>query len=309
MTEDDFLDALLRAPGDVALRLVFADWLEERGDPRGELLRLTHLLTRAEEPPGRTALEQRLRALVEAGVAAVGPFVTNSVRMRFAWVPPGTFRMGSPPNEEGRHDDETPHRVTLTKGFFMGVHEVTQGQWRAVRGKGRRPRNPSRPAEDVSWDLCQELLAELSRREGKRYTLPTEAEWEYACRAGTTTPFHCGETIRPDQADYDTNFKYGAGVTKRNTRQTPMPVGSYPPNAFGLHDMHGNLCEWCQDWYGPYPEEDVTDPAGPPQGERRVHRGGCWGAVPSYCRAAKRGRAEPNLSSQLRGFRAVLRPV
>ena len=171
--------------------------------------------------------------------------------------------MGSPANEPERSDDETQHRVTLTKGFYLGVHQVTQAQWQAVMGN-----NPSHfkgdsnlPVENVSWDDCVAFCEALGKKDGKTYRLPTEAEWEYACRAGTTTPFHFGDTISVNQANYDGNYTYGNGK-KGVYRQKTTPVGSFPANAWGLFDMHGNVWEWCADWYGPYPEEELKDPQG-----------------------------------------------
>src|ERR1051326_8315661 len=133
--EAAFLQAMLADPHDLALRLVFADWLEERGDPRGELLRLTHTLTQAIDVPQRAQLESRMQALVHEGVPPIGPFWTNSVGMLFAWIPPGTFLMGSPPHEKDRFDNEAQHRVILTKGFFLGIHPVTKAQWQAITGQ------------------------------------------------------------------------------------------------------------------------------------------------------------------------------
>ena len=177
--------------------------------------------------------------------------------------------MGSPKEEKERKDDEIQHKVTLTKGFYMGVYTVTQEQWQEVMGN-----NPSHfkgeknlPVEHVSWDDCQEFIKKLREKDKKPYRLPTEAEWEYACRAGTTTPFHFGETISTDQANYNGNFTYGNGK-KGVYREKTTPVGSFPANAWGLHDMHGNVWQWCQDWYGDYPQKDVVDPQGPEKGER-----------------------------------------
>ena len=172
--------------------------------------------------------------------------------------------MGSPEGGRKRKsDNETQHKVTLTKGFYMGVHAVTQEQWQAVMGN-----NPSKfkgeknlPVEQVSWDDCQEFIKKLREKDKKLYRLPTEAEWEYSCRAGTTTPFHFGETISTDQANYNGNFTYGNGK-KGKYREKTTPVGSFPANAWGLHDMHGNVWQWCQDWYGDYPQKDVVDPTG-----------------------------------------------
>jgi formylglycine-generating enzyme required for sulfatase activity len=238
----------------------------------------------------------------------------SGVEMRFAWCPPGTFLMGSPPGEEGREPyqgaDESQHRVTLTKGFWMGVTPVTQAQWQAVMGS-----NPShfkgddRPVEQVSWEDCQEFCQEFCKKfgakVGKRFRLPTEAEWEYACRAGTTTPFSFGETISTDQANYDGNYTYGRGK-KGTYRQQTTSAGSFPKNAWGLFDMHGNVWEWCQDWYGPYPEEDIKDPQGGNNGDARVLRGGSWCNFPAWCRAAARNRIAPANRHFLCGCRVVL---
>jgi formylglycine-generating enzyme required for sulfatase activity len=225
---------------------------------------------------------------------------TNSIGMKFVWIPPGTFMMGSPQEEKERDDHETQHKVTLTKGFYMGVHLVTQEQWQEVMGN-----NPSHfkgeknlPVETVAWNHCQEFIKKLREKDKdkKPYRLPTEAEWEYSCRAGTTTPFHFGDTISTEQANYNGNYVYGNGK-KGICRKKTTPVGTFPANAWGLHDMHGNLMEWCQDWYGDYPKNDVTDPQGPEKGRvidagppRRVLRGGDFANSPVRCRSAWRGR-------------------
>jgi formylglycine-generating enzyme required for sulfatase activity len=223
---------------------------------------------------------------------------TNSIGMEFVWVPPGRFMMGSTKEEVERQPldilgvrlDETLHKVTLTKGFYMGVYTVTQEQWRAVMGnnpsffKGEK----SLPVERVSWDDCQDFIKKLREKDKKPYRLPTEAEWEYACRAGTVTPFSCGETISTDQANYNGNFTYGKGKKGVNRGRT-MPVGSFPPNPWGLYDMHGNVWQWCQDRVGDYPHETVVDPHGPASGETRVMRGGSYSQKPEDCRSAKRG--------------------
>jgi formylglycine-generating enzyme required for sulfatase activity len=218
-----------------------------------------------------------------------GDLFTNSVGMKFAWIPPGTFLMGSPANEEGRDDEEAQHRVTLTKGFFMGIHPVTQEQWQRVLGDTPSlfTGTANLPVESVSWDDCEELCRELREIDGKPYRLPTEAEWEYACRAGTTTAFHFGGTISTDQANYDGNYTYGRGK-KGTYREKTTPVGRFPPNAWGLYDMHGNVWEWCADWYGPYEYEDLRDPQSCNNGDTRVMRGGSWPVEPLCCRAAYR---------------------
>ena len=235
---------------------------------------------------------------------------TNSLDMKFVWISPGNFMMGSPKEEKERVANETQHKVTLTKGFYMGVYTVTQEEWQAVMGKNpsmsKGKRNPkgekNLPVEMVSWNDCQEFIKKLREKDKKLYRLPSEAEWEYACRAGTKTPFHFGETISTDQANYNGNFTYGTGK-KGVDREKTTPVGSFPANAWGLHDMHGNVLQWCQDWYGDYPQKDIVDPQGPENGEVRVLRGGSWYIYPGRCRSACRGRDEPAVRSHIVGFR------
>lgn len=232
---------------------------------------------------------------------------TNSIGMKFVWIPPGSFVMGSPKEEKERRDDETQHKVTLTKGFYMGVYTVTQEQWKEVMGN-----NPSffkgeknLPVDSVTWEDCQEFIRKLrvNDKEKKAYRLPTEAEWEYACRAGTTTPFHTGETISTDQANYNGNLVYGSGK-KGVYKQKTTPVGSFPANAWGLHDMHGNVPQWCQDWYGEYPKDDAVDPQGPEKGFHRVLRGGLWGGNPGASRSTHRVGFVPGLRGNFYfGFR------
>ena len=222
---------------------------------------------------------------------------TNSLGMKFVWIPPGKFVMGSPKEEEGRQKDETHHKVTLTKGFYMGVYTVTQEQWQEVMGNnpGHFKGEKNLPVERVSWDNCQQFIKKLREKDkdNKAYRLPTEAEWEYACRARTTTPFHFGETISTDQANYNGNFVYGNGKKGVFREKKTTPVGTFPANPWGLHDMHGNVMQWCQDCYGDYPQNDVTDPQGPESGEHRVLRGGPWHAGPDDCRSARRTREVP----------------
>jgi formylglycine-generating enzyme required for sulfatase activity len=157
------------------------------------------------------------------------------------------------------------------------------------------------PVETVSWDDCQEFIKKLREKHNKPYRLPTEAEWEFCCRAGTTTPFVFGETIFTDQANYNGDI-YGTGKKGINRDKT-TPVDSFPANAWGLHDMPGNIWQWCQDWLGAYPQKDVIDPTGPEKGTRRVMRGGSWGGPPRVCRSACRNSSEPGGSSTSIGLR------
>jgi uncharacterized protein (TIGR03067 family) len=229
---------------------------------------------------------------------------TNSIGMKFMWIAPGTLAMGSTEKEEGRNKDEVQHKVTLTKGFFLGMHTVTQEQWQAIMGS-----NPSHfkgdknlPVENVSWDDCQEFCKKLQAKDKKAYRLPTEAEWEYACRAGTTTPFAYGETISTDQANYNGDEVYGKGKKGVYRAQTTV-VGSFPPNAWGLFDMHGNVWQWCQDKYGEYAAKDATDPPGATSGDARVVRGGARYNHPASLRCAARHYFLPSYRSSYIGVR------
>jgi formylglycine-generating enzyme required for sulfatase activity len=215
-------------------------------------------------------------------------------KLVLAPIPAGTFMMGSPATEDKRGDNETQHRVTISKPFYMGIHPVTQAQYQAIMGK-----NPANfqgndlPVEQVNWNDAVEFCQKISQKAGRTFRLPTEAEWEYACRAGTTTPFYFGNTISTEQANYDGNYTYGNGV-KGVHRQKTTSVGSFPANAWGLHDMHGNVWEWCADWYGDYPAEAAIDPQGVSNGPSRVLRGGSWNNNPQNCRSANRNRNDPD---------------
>lgn len=276
------------------------------------------LLKCIEEDPSQrhASFEPVLLALL---APKAGEVVSNSLGMKFAWIPPGTFLMGSPREEQqqasrdykkqvkGDYDfaEEKQHRVTLSQGFYLSIHPVTQAHWQAVMGS-----NPSHfkgdnlPVENVSWDDCQEFCKKLSQKTGKLNRLPTEAEWEYACRAGTTTPFHFGSTVSAEQANYDGNYTYGSGK-KGQCRPQTTSVGSFPANPWGLFDMHGNVFEWCQDWYGDYPSGDVTNPKGENSGAARVLRGGSWGASPWRARSAYRGWYAPGNTDRYCGVRVV----
>jgi len=245
-------------------------------------------------------------------------YYTNTIGMKFVLIPAGEFLMGSRDSADevarkGRHlpawyEDEHPlHRVRITKPFYMGIYEVTQAQYERVMGKNpSRFKGPNNPVEQVSWNDAVEFCRRLSRKDGAAYRLPTEAEWEYACRAGTTTPFYTGETISTDQANYDGNYAYGSG-RKGVYREKPLPVGGFPPNAFGLYDMHGNVWEWCGDWCGGkyYAESALDDPRGPAAGKYRVLRGGSWRGGPWDARSANRGGVTPGYRAANGGFRVV----
>jgi formylglycine-generating enzyme required for sulfatase activity len=235
--------------------------------------------------------------------------IAEGVKMTFVLVPPGKFKMGSPVDEKNRNDDETLHPVTLTQPFYLGKYEVTQKQYEALTGA-----NPSgfkgedRPVEQVSWEEARNYAERLmkKRADGHVYRLPTEAEWEYACRGGRPCSklfgIGDGRTLSSQQANFNGNNPYG-DAEKGPYLGTTSVVGSYPANALGLFDMHGNVWEWCQDRYGKYPQEEVTNPAGPSEVSRRVVRGGGWSFGGRICRSANRDGVGPGFRYNYLGFR------
>ena len=229
------------------------------------------------------------------------PESATSIGMEFKLIPAGKFIMGDASSE----DNETPHEVTLTKPFKLGVYEVTQEQYEKVMGVNpSKSKGANNPVENVSWEDAIEFCRKLSelpaeKEAGNVYRLPTEAEWEYACRAGTTTKYSFGD----DESELGDYAWYGV-----NSDQKTHPVGSKKPNAWGLYDMHGNVVEWCQDWYGDYPSGSVTDPSGATSGSYRVIRGGSWFFSAEGCRSASRYWGYPSDRSNLDGFRVSLSP-
>jgi len=222
----------------------------------------------------------------------------NGISIEMVLIPAGKFKMGSPESEKGRYDDETQHEVTLTKPFYMGKYAVTGEQWEAVMGNTPSfLKGAKLPETNVSWEDCQEFIKKLNAKTDGGYRLPTEAEWEYACRAGTTTAYSFGDEITPKDANYR-----GSKIGK------PVAVGCYKPNPFGLYDMHGNVFEWCEDWYGDYPEGTVTDPKGPATGEYRVLRGGSFRNDESLARSSVRICTAPTLRYYYIGFRLARTP-
>ncbi len=244
--------------------------------------------------------------------------LSQGVTLEMVAIPGGTFIMGSPKEEAGSRDKERPqHRVTV-KPFYMGKYAVTQAQWQAVAQLPQINReleaDPSkfkgnnRPVEQISWYDAVEFCDRLSKATGRNYRLPSEAEWEYACRAGTSTPFHFGETITPELANYDGNYAYGAGAKGEYRKQTTA-VGSFKvANAFGLYDMHGNVWEWCYDhWHNNY--EGATSEGSSwlsdNDNQGRLLRGGSWVNNPGGCRCAYRGNYLPDYRDYGIGFRVV----
>jgi formylglycine-generating enzyme required for sulfatase activity len=252
--------------------------------------------------------------------------ITNSVGMKLVLIPAGSFVMGSPATEAEREPGEDPHDVAITRPFYLGACTVTQVQFQKVMGKNPsffQPKNgggPDHPAEQVRWGDACEFCTKLSalpeeKKAGRTYRLPSEAEWEYACRAGTTTPFNVGDALSSKQANFNGNFPYGGAEMGPFLRRTAK-VGSYPPNAWGLYDMHGDVYEWCNDWYDPnyYKKSPKENPKGPERGviptgfESNyfvVVRGGCWLDEGRACRSARRFRLQQTEPYRWTGFRVA----
>ena len=265
--------------------------------------------------PQRADLRRLLEALVTE--ADLPPLLTNSVGMKLALIPAGTFTMGSPEHEQDRSVHEGPeHPVTLRKPFYMGVYPVTQALYEAVMGVNpsyfnrRGGGGPDHPVEQVSWDDAVEFCRRLSalpeeKAAWRLYRLPTEAEWEYACRAGTATPWYGGTSYPVGRANFNGSFPYaGAPEEMHRTNQ----VGKYSPNAFGLYDMIGNVWEWCADWYATdaYARSGPDSPEGPSAGTYRVLRGASWDSPGRMCRSAFRNLGAPDKRANHVGFRVVL---
>jgi formylglycine-generating enzyme required for sulfatase activity len=248
--------------------------------------------------------------------------ITNSIGMKLVLIPKGTFMMGSPPSEENSIFDERQHKVTITRDYYLGQFEVTQVQYEKVMGKNpshfqgdelaeRHPQtgqiikevdSSNHPVEAVSWEDAVEFCQRLSdlpkeKKAGRVYRLPTEAEWEYACRAGSTTAFSFG-----NEQDSLDDYAWFCDNSDHKTH----PVGEKKPNAWGLYDMHGNVWEWCSDWYGEYPKDAVSDPSGPSKGVDRVNRGGGWSTGSAGCGSLFRNRFFPANRIHYFGFRLAL---
>ena len=240
----------------------------------------------------QTQLAKSLGKLIEAKID-----LGKGVKLEMVLIPAGKFMMGSPVSGVGRRENETQHEVTLTKPFYMGKYEVTQEQWQVIMGS-----NPSEkkgvkwPVGNLSWNDCQDFIQKLNAKTKGGYRLPTEAEWEYACRAGTTTAYAFGDSITLGDANFGPG---GKSVT----------VGSYKPNGFGLYDMHGYVWEWCEDWVAAYPEESITDTKGPVSGEYRILRGGGFNNNKLSARSSLRNNdSAPTRKLTDFGFRLVGTP-
>jgi len=284
-------------PRPVLPRCAPGRWAEVRRDKarRGTRRTSTRAAAWTSHPASAVLLVLVWTALHAADAPRPGDVLTNSIGMKLACVPAGEFAMGSPAGEKGREEEEALHRVKITRPFRLGAAEVTQAQWKVVSG-GRRGKfeGENLPVEDISWADAVAFCEKLSKMEGRKYRLPTEAEWEYACRAGTAGRF-AGDKL-DDFAWYDANSD---GRTH--------PVATKKPNAWGLYDMHGNVAEWCADYYAPaYPAASVTDPAGPPEGKARVVRGGSWASFERGCRSASRHSSSAAYQLKFIGVRVVM---
>ncbi|MBM4071788.1 MAG: hypothetical protein FJ271_23110, partial [Planctomycetes bacterium] len=294
------------------------------------VLELTRIADDERTDPELHAVTRTLLASIQSVPAAIfeaGKAYTNKIGMKLIPIPPGKFQMGSPETEKSRLSNETQHAVEISRGFHMGVHEVTQGQYGKVMGKDDDGRSSffskdgagkkqvadldtsDFPMENVSWKdaltFCNKLTA-LDGRDGI-YDLPTEAEWEYACRGGSKDyqVFHHGDTLSSAQANFFGQLPYFGDPGPSLKR--PAKVGSYAANAFGLYDMHGNIAEWCKDWHAAYDTKEVVDPQGPATGSARVHRGGFWADTGASCRSAARAKKPAHERNNTTGFRVVFR--
>jgi uncharacterized protein (TIGR02996 family) len=314
--EHAVVQAIHDNPSDETSWLVLADWLEENGQAdRAEMLRLQRQLRSLQSDSERKPLEDRFQKMLRAGVVPYVPTVTNSIDMKLALIPPGHFWLGSPEAEKGRYGDESPRRlIELTRPFYLGVYLVSQEEYREVRGASPSAfaatgshaasvagMDTSRfPVEEITWAdamaFCDQLSHRRAEQRAKRvYRLPTEVEWEHACRGGAamTTPFPQGKRMTCRNA----NFKHH--TQSKEKRRQPLgrtsEVGSYLPNGFGLYDMVGNVWQWCADWYvsDAYVNHPPIDPPPEPEGDRRNARGGPWSQELRRVRSADRSSFEP----------------
>src|SRR5574341_394347 len=234
--------------------------------------------------------------------------LSRDVVLELVWIPGGTFLMGSLRSQG--YDDEHPQRRVTVAPFLIGKYPVTQEQWQSLMGKSSsRFKGARRPVENVSWQEAGRFCERLSRTTGRAYHLPSEAQWEYACRAGTSTPFYFGETLTTDVANYNGEFTFRSepkGVYRHETTE----VGCFPPNAMGMFDLHGNIWEWCSDaWHDNYEGAPTDERAWELKGDAalRVARGGCWHDTPDVCRSAARLKMAANEGDDIVGFRVAMR--
>ena len=308
---EESLDKILLPGKPIGRQLVEAEfdlikphWVSQRGrDSEGLWLEFEQL--------GNTCRVYLPQWDGELGYDKVGLYsdiIIKDITQRCRWIPPGIFSMGSPSSEKKRHDSETQHQVTFTQGFWLADSACTQALWKAVMGDNPAffTKNENNPVEQVSWDDVQNFIKKLNILiPGLGIQLPTEAQWEYACRAGTVTPFSFGETITPEQVNYDGNVPYADGK-KGGCREKTVEVKSLPANSWGLYEMHGNVWEWCADWYDDFSVIPVIDPPGSDTGSSRVLRGGSWSNYGWRTRSANRGWYAPVNRDNYIGFRFVV---
>lgn len=238
--------------------------------------------------------------------------LSQDVSLEMIKVKAGTFMMGSPENADGRSDAEKLHKVTLTQDYWLGKFPVTQAQFQAImKYNPSRFYGSQRPVENVDWNCARDFCVRLNKKfedklpEGYQFDLPTEAQWEYACRAGRKTAYFWGNSCNGTEANCDGNFPCGT-TAKGPFLERTTDVGTYEPNDWGFYDMHGNVCEWCRDWYNDDYGEDAIDPVGPSSGWCRVTRGGSWLNYAQYCRSAYRSSNSPDYHVRYLGFRLAL---
>jgi uncharacterized protein (TIGR02996 family) len=330
-SEQELLSGIVAHPLELERWLILADWLEDQQDPRAELARLRFFLQTEPEHPQRAERQARQLELLDAGLAPVVPTWTNSLGMEFALMLPGTFLMGSPESEDEHSDDEILHPVTLSQPFLLGVSPVTVSAFQSfvaatnyqtqaeksgeayaylrdrwLQDPSINWRNPAfeqtkqHPVVCLSWNDTQKMVSWLNTVEGRNglvYSLPTEAQWEYACRAGTTTTYWWGDDASRlgEYAWFQANSEYKT-----------HPVATRKPNPWGLYDMHGHVWEWCADLYGDYPSSAVQDPRGASEGSEGVFRGGSWCNGAADCRSAYRVAASPRLRTVFYGCRLAV---
>jgi uncharacterized protein (TIGR02996 family) len=327
MTEADFLAGIAAHPAELERWLVLADWLEDQGDPRAELARLRYLLHTEPDHPERAQRHARQLALLESGLAPVVPTWTNSLGMELALILPGSFWMGSPDSEEGHNSSEVRHLVTLAESFYLGVFPVTVGEFgrfidtgyqTEAETSGGAPgydgrfwkqdpattwRSPGfeqtdrHPVVCISWNDAQAMIAWLNEQEkqsGLVYSLPTEAQWEYACRAGSETAYWWGA----DASRLDDHAWFSG-----NSGNQTYPVDTKTPNSWGLFHMQGNVWEWGIAQKGTSVSGTFRDPLGDPGVSRRLLRGASWSGGPVGCRSAFRGSTSSGFHSTTTGLR------
>jgi uncharacterized protein (TIGR02996 family) len=309
ITEETFLQALHADPLDTTPRLALADWLEERDRLReAELTRCQHHLDSADlDDPSRCDLEARVQQLLAEGVRPLVPLLDLELKPRVkldaALILPGSFYMGTTRKEiawsdrtwRSRRNERPRRRVTLTRAFYLAIYPVTQVQWNALlRNRPAHFQGADRPVECVLWDRAQEFCRRASKKTGRTVRLPTEAEWEYACRAGTQTAYASGN---------DEEALRRAGWF--NLRET-QPVGRKQPNGWGLYDMHGNVWEWCADAHARYPDLDRVDPVHAVESQERIARGGSYSNPHGACRSGCRIGFMAGGANDFIGFRVAI---